>query len=205
MKIKWCFSTLIIILTFLGISHEQFALPNQEIVLQFNNDEVTSNEAQNAIAIVKQQLQAIGVSYTQVRKQDGKLKITYYSNIDIASIKKILSKKNNVELDYTYYNQDNKDFPVDTNSKNYELDIYEIQNGSDLESGFDGSAIRLKTENDSFFTPNVFVSFRTIPVRDKDIIEAIAYAFYTNSAIAIQNTLHKIPQVRAGPVTIGDI
>jgi len=201
MKTKWYLGALIIILTFLGISQEQYSVPNQEIVLQFTNDEVSSDEAQDAIAIIIEQLESIGINDTQVRDEEGKLKITYYSDIDIASVKKTLSEDNTLELDYTNYNQNDSKPPIDENSNNYQLDVYEIQEGNDLESDSNKYALEFKTENDRFFTPNVYVSVESTQVKEKNKIEYIAYNTYKNSAIAIENTLRKIPEVRAGPAS----
>jgi len=202
MKTKWYLGALIIILTFLGISQEQYSVPNQEIVLQFINDEVSSDEAQDAIAIIIEQLESIGINYTQVRDEEGKLKITYYSDIDIASVKKTLSEDNTLELDYTNYNQNDSKSPIDENSNSYQLDVYEIQEGNDLESDSNKYALEFKTENDRFFTPNVYVSVELTQVKEKNKIKYIAYNTYKNSAIAIENTLRKIPEVRAGPLAI---
>ncbi len=202
MKTKWYLGALIIILTFLGISQEQYSVPNQEIVLQFINDEVSSDEAQDAIAIIIEQLESIGINYTQVRDEEGKLKITYYSDIDIASVKKTLSEDNTLELDYTNYNQNDSKSPIDENSNSYQLDVYEIQEGNDLESDSNKYALEFKTENDRFFTPNVYVSVELTQIKEKNKIEYIAYNTYKNSAIAIENTLRKIPEVRAGPLAI---
>ncbi|OUR91459.1 hypothetical protein A9Q87_10905 [Flavobacteriales bacterium 34_180_T64] len=203
MKARWYISTLIIILTLCGaVSQQQSALPNQEIVLQFANDHVSSDETQNAIVIVKQQLLAIGVDNIQVRKQEGgKLKITYYSTTDVASIKKILSNNQTSGIDYTSNNQDEKQAepPLDSNSNGYNLDVYEIQNGNDALDLGGKFALELKVENDRFLNSNVFMYTDGIDAEERDRIVKTAYKLNRNIAIAIEKISYIIPEVRAGP------
>ena len=207
MKAKWYLYTLIVVLVLAGFNQQHISEPNQEIVVQFIGDEVTFDETQSAIATVKMQLQSIGVHNIQVgEEEEGKLKITYYSNIDIADIKQVLSGEKNLDLGYTDYNQDKKgtEFPFNKNSNGYDLDVYEIQNANDLESDFEGYALEQKTENDRFFTPNLYTFARETNVVERNKIEEIAYIIYKNNAIAINNTLDKIPEVRAGPISSGN-
>jgi hypothetical protein len=67
-KVKLHIGFLILILTFLGVASQQQTVANQEIILQFTDVDVSSNEAQNTIAIVKLQLQDIGADNIQVKK-----------------------------------------------------------------------------------------------------------------------------------------
>ena len=107
-KVKLHIGFLILILTFLGVASQQQTVANQEIILQFTDVDVSSNEAQNTIAIVKLQLQDIGADNIQVKKEDnGKLKITYYSDANVASVKETLSKEEKLKLDFTYHNDNN--------------------------------------------------------------------------------------------------
>ena len=102
MKPKWYLSTFILIVAFLGASLQQFSVPNQEIVLQFEDQEISLVETENAITNIKKQLQDIGVEKIQVYKSDnGVLKISYFSEIDVVSIKKIFSKEKALKLSYS--------------------------------------------------------------------------------------------------------
>ena len=203
MKSKWYISALIIILTLFGaISQQQSTVPNQEIVLQFTNTSITAENTQNTIAIVKKQLQELGVSNIQVKEtESGILKITYYSDVDVASIKETFSKENSLILDYTFNNQSEKPlkFPFNENSISYNLDIYEIQNSNDVEWDLNGtSVVELKAESNRFSNPNIYAFINAIEITKS--IEKVAYKIHYNIAIAIDNTSHKIPEVRAGPL-----
>lgn len=207
MKSKWYISTLIISLTLLGIvSQQQISAPNQEIVLQFSEHEVTYDDAQNAIALVKKQLQTIGIVNVQVHEQeDGSLKIMYYSAADVASIKKIFSNETQLGFDHIACEQDDKStkFPFKSSNKkiaSYNLDVFEIQKGSDLTLDLGGKfALELKADNDRFFNPNIYLSFEAIDVKGNSSGFKETYKLRRNIAIAIDNTSHIIPEVRAGP------
>ena len=207
MKVKWHISALILLLTILGVvNQQQISVPNQEIVLQFSNAEVTTEETQTTIAIVKKQLQDLGADNIQVSEEEkGRLKITYYSDADIASIKETLSKEKKVDIDYSASNQNNKptEFPFD-NVISYNLDVFEIQKANDVELGFDGYILEQKPESDRVLIPNVYFSFIEVDVREDNKIVKVAYKVSRNNAIAIENISYIIPEVRAGPNTCGD-
>ena len=206
MKAKWYFSILVIALTLLGVCQEQVSVPNQEIVMEFIYDEVTSDEVQDAIAVVKKQLQALGIDNIQVgEKEDGRLKIIYYSDVTVASIKKILSEEKNLELDYGPYSEDKEHtrFPSSESKNGYNLDVYEIQNGTDAESDLNGTyVVELKYEYNRFSNPNLYIN--KIDSSEKDSIVKVTYKVCRSIAIAIDHVSHNVPDVRAGPAPNGN-
>ena len=179
-------------------------MANQAIVIEFIDEEITSCEIQDAIAIVKKQLESIGVDNIEVQEEeDGRLKITYYSNVNVASIKGFLSEGENIELGYAFneQNQEDSKFPSKENSNSYNLDVYEIQKSTDIQFGLDGKyVLELNHEYDRFTNPNVNVSLGLIDINESDRLVKVAYKLHRNIAIAIDNTSHKIPEVRAGPI-----
>ena len=202
---KWYISTFIIILTLLGaVSQQQIVIPNQEIVLQFTDAEVTTEEVKNTIAIVKQQLQDLGVNNIQVKESEhGKLKITYYSDSDVASIKETFSKEDKLKIDFNSRNQNesSNEFPFHENTISYNLDVYEIQDGNDIEWDLNGiSVVGFDTKSDRFFDPNSNFYFNQIEVSEDNSIKH-SYKVRKNIALAIDDILHKIPEVRAGPIS----
>jgi len=200
---KWYICTLIAAFAFLGYtSKEQSALPNQKMVLQFSDNTVTSNEAQNAIAIVKEQLQDFGANNIKIQELEaGQLKITYYSKVDVASIKEIFSKENNLAITYAA-NETDTEFPSKKNSLSYNLDVFKIHDTNDTESGLDGNLVlELRPETDRYFNPNVHFSSFDIDNTRIHAFAHVANKVNRNIAIAIDNTSYKIPEVRAGPIT----
>ncbi|NMH87854.1 hypothetical protein [Flavivirga algicola] len=203
MKAKWYFSTLVIALILLGVCQEQISVPNQEIVMEFIYDEVTSDEVQDAIAVVKKQLRTLGIDNVQVgEKEDGRLKITYYSDVHVASVKELLSKEKDLELDYASQNQDkgqNK-IPSNENKNSYNLDVYEIQKGTDGESDLNGIYVaELKHEYDRFTNPNLYIA--KIDSSEKDRIVGVVYKVQRHITIAIDDMSYNVPDVRAGPTS----
>ncbi|WP_108867068.1 hypothetical protein [Aquimarina aquimarini] len=206
MKKKWYFGTLITALALLVAIQQQALVPNQEIVLEFVDIEVTSLEAQNTIEIVKKQLQSIGVERTRISKglANGKLTIAYYSDADVEDIKKILSEEQNVALDHIFYGEDNEDsqFPLDKNSKDYNFDVYEIQKSTDFNSDFNSKyVLEVKQEQGGYFSLNSCSCIAVIDVNYIDKLVKVAQKVNRNIAIAIDTTSPIIPEVRAGPIS----
>ncbi|MBV1924433.1 MAG: hypothetical protein KUG68_10450 [Flavobacteriaceae bacterium] len=196
MKAKWYLSTFIIILTLLGVSLEQYSTPNQEIVVQFANDEVSLFETQNTIAIVKKQLQDIGVDNIKVQENaNGTLKITYYSNVDVASVKQKLGLGI-----VSFSTTKSSKIPSENQSNDYQLDVSEIQKSQETDSDVNGIAVDVRQKSDRFFQPAV-KSINDFEVKEKNNIEKVAYIIQKNIAIAIDNSSHNIPEVRAGPLS----
>ncbi|MDD7886501.1 hypothetical protein [Flavivirga sp. 57AJ16] len=169
--------------------------------MEFIYDEVTLDEVQNAIAVVKKQLQTLGIDNIQVgKKEDGRLKITYYSDVNVTSIKKILSEEKKLELDYASHSKDKERsrLPSNENKSGYSLDVYEIQNGTDAGSDLNGTYVaELKHKSDRFSNPNLFIG--KLNTGAEDSVVKTAYKVSRHIAIAIDNMSHHVPDVRAGP------
>jgi preprotein translocase subunit SecD len=206
MNSRWYISILIITLTLLGgiASKQHLAVPNQEIVLQFTSDIVTPDDTQKAITLVRQQLKTVGVDNIQVEEhQDGYLKITYYSNSDVDSIKEMLSKDTSLAFGYVSQGKNEPRGPSEDNPIAYNLDVYEIQQTDDISELGGKLALETKAEHDRFSNPNVFVPQKSI---DENVLCSnvkVAYKFNKTVAIAIDNRSRKIPEVRAGPSSKG--
>ncbi len=205
MKKKWYFRTLIAVLAMLIVIQQNAVVPNQEIVLEFDDAEVTSLEAQNAIEIVKKQLQSIGAVNTRISKElkNGKLKISYYSDEDVECIKKILSEESSIEDNHiANSNEGNDKLPLDKNTTNYNFDVYEIQKSTDFDTDFNGKLVlEIKQKQDKQNYKNDSYDFTSIIEITNDFEKRSKVKQKVHSAIvlAIDNTSYKIPEVRAGP------
>lgn len=202
MNSKWYFSALVVILALLGINLEQNTVPNQEIIVEFDNDSVSPSETRNTLSIVTQRLQQLGANQIEVLgNQDGRIKITYYSSQDVASIKRILAGENKLHLDYASLlpNGDPISVPVQDDFNGYELNISEIHHGPQVEMTFTGFMHEFTTLQDRYVSPDVFVTFDETAVRIKNNTEEVAYILYGSTALEIDYNSHNIPEVRAGP------
>jgi hypothetical protein len=205
MKQKWYISTLIIILTVIGVvCEQQISVPNQEILLQFTDEGVTTEDTRNTLEIVKKQLQNLGVENIQVKEQEkGSIKITYYSDENVAIIKQTLSEENNLVLDYTSFSQDGQGskLPSDENPIGYNLDVHEIHKGHDIDWGVNGKYVLEPNPKGNYvFNLGVYASFNEIDVKGEERIVKVAYKVNRNITIALDNASQNTPEVRAGPL-----
>ena len=204
MKQKWYFGIFVLTLVLLGYSRQQVHVPNQEIVVQFLDAQVTTDVAQNAISKVKKQLHSIGIFNIQVRETAaGRLKITYYSDLDIASVKGIFSEEISLELGYTPLNPkddgEQDKFPLNKSSNSYDLNVCEIQTSCDAAFDLNGYGIELTLENKRLYNPVLDIAIHKNNTRGENNIEKTAYLAQRNTALALKDSSPIIPEVRAGP------
>ncbi len=201
MKNKWYLLVLLFAMAIIGIRLEKGTAPNQEIVVQFTDGQVTYDETECAIALIKNQLKAVDVADIHIQNSgNGTLKITYYSDVEVSKIKKILSQESDLALDPTWPDNDGdtSEFPSEKEVMLYQLDVYEIHDMNDL-LGSDGNVVELKSEIIRFFTPDVYASIDKVIGEEKSKSEKVAYTIHRNIAIAIDNYSYNNPEVRAGP------
>ncbi|MBD0832256.1 hypothetical protein [Aestuariibaculum sediminum] len=202
MRAKWYFGALIVLISFLGIYQNRTSEPNQEIVLQFTDVSVTSDEAQNAINEVVSKLQDLGVNTFQVKETpEGKVLISYYSATDVASIKNQLSDDSELQLGFK--NPSSQKLP-NKNNTNYKFDVFEINKTLDSSSGFGGKhMVTVKQDFDRFFNPNVYIFNSVVGDNHEALISEVALKVFKTIAITIDSSVGNIPEVRAGPKTSG--
>ena len=202
MKNKWFISALLFALAIIGISLEQVSVPNQEIVLQFTDVEVTLDETEEAIALVKSQLEALDVDNIQIQQSgNGILKITYYSDIHVSEIKKIFLGESRLTINQTSYpSNGTSKIPSEEDVTSYQIDVYEIQEHIDI-VGSSGNVLEPKSEIIRFFTPDTYASISKEKGVEKNKTEKVAYTIHRKIAIAIDDSSYNIPEVRAGPIT----
>ena len=194
----------VVLLAFIGVlSQHRGHVPNQELVLQFHGIPVNSDEAQNTIAEVRAQLEAIGVSNIQLKTlENGTLRISYYSDKDLNLVKRTFSEDDTFGLVCSTSTESNPGTSSGEKHKlSYQLDIFEIQKRAENHSGLNGVSVAvLKLKSERYFEPNkYFTNQDTCPVSRVFFDEN-----KRKSAVFIstwkRHFPQKIPQVRAGPV-----
>ncbi len=199
---KWYIPVLIIALAFFGVSLEQSTLPNQEIVVQFNTENVSVSEAEQAIAEVTSQLKSIGVENVLVSKiQNGKLKVSYYSAKDVAAIKSLFGNQINLQLAGTDFNKtdDSSNIPFSKDAHIYKLDVVTIQQDYGTNLDLQGVLVVLKSAKDQYLKPVFTIPASENGVDLKQAVALVAFKNYRDISLLIDHTSYKIPEVRAGP------
>lgn len=197
MRNKWYLYTFIIALAILGISLEQNAVPNQQILIKFDTSQSSVHNTQDAIALVKSKLENVDVSNIKVEKlADGTLKLSYYSDLDVSEIQEIFSETSNSQA----YTTTPDHYPTDDGADYYKLDIYKIQDTSDFD-GPAGHIIEPKSETTRATSFDTYAAFNNQQVREENSNTHTTYTLYRYNAIALENIQYRIPQVRAGPIS----
>ncbi len=176
---------------------------NQEIVVRFNTNSISAEEAKVAISDITAQLTAIGVEDVQISDViDGKVKFTYYSALDVGVIKNLLYRHNKLDLGDTAFNEkgDPSQFPFGDNSQKYRLEVIKIQTDSGSDIGFQGLLVEVKSFADQYLKPRLALTASEIYFNPTDNFERIDPIIYPHLPELITQFEHKIPEVRAGPL-----
>lgn len=203
MKLNWHFSLILGILALIGASQIEFAIPNQELIVDFSSESVSLNETNETISTIKAQLESIGATRIKVQQQANGLRITYYSSKDVASIKSLFSKGKALALlsaSVPFDNESSESLPKD-NSELFQLNFSEIHQQSDVSKDFNGQLVDVESTTIRFFNPFVYYSFNGINVEQQHKIVATAFKINQNIALAITKVNYVIPEVRAGPIS----
>ncbi|EDP72024.1 hypothetical protein FBALC1_13022 [Flavobacteriales bacterium ALC-1] len=192
---------IILLLAFFGRYIEESSVPNQQIVIQFSDKDVAKEDANNAIEIVKKQLEIIGAKQIQIVQNDnGQLKITYYSDSDVKRIQNILSQEEGYKFAYNSKEKSSTNFPKEKSGKDYELNISEIQNNNDSNWDFERTeVVELNQKSEHSYNPKVNTSGELQNTEHNNSIVKVALQVNKSVVIVTDNTSYKIPEVRAGP------
>lgn len=199
---RWYSFILILALALLGASVGDFSLPNQEIVVQYQGENTSSQGAETTLAIVKKQLHELGAENIQVLEEDGKLTITYYSEIDIAGIQEIFFQENGLSLHHTAFgSEQDSQFPSSHNYDGYQLNVSEIQTSPGTSSmDLDGLLVEFKAGNDRYFHLDVYVLLPDAILKEHSLLQKVILKAQGDTQLILRTPAYKIPEVRAGPL-----
>ncbi|HPF11344.1 MAG TPA: hypothetical protein PKW08_02860 [Flavobacteriaceae bacterium] len=200
MNLKWSLLSFLAILAFMGIRLENTIVPNQEIVVQFGANTTNADEAQKVLTAVKYRLQSIGAKEIEVSEmQDGKLKITYFSAIDIAFVNEVLSHGAKDGISFLEGKGLPKP-PCSDPSLVFEFKVSKIKNEGDNHLGHQGVLVDVKSTCDPHHNS---VWFFKDAKNDFPLLHHTSFAtcFTSKVALFIDTTSHIIPEVRAGPLS----
>ena len=205
MSKKWFIWTFVSALALLIAIQERVDMPNQEIVLHFENGDVNSQEAIAALAAVKDQLEALEVLNIAVSKdsENGILRIQYYSSEKVEVVKSIISHQSELALQHVFYTKDkNESIPLDKESNEYSISIFEIQTATDSGLEFNGAYLpEIKYITEGHLDSHIFKFNNEISLTEPDGFWDTKIKVNTSVVLNLQERSFKIPQVRAGPTS----
>lgn len=202
MGIKFFFGFLISMVSLLGLSLQQPSTTHQEIIIKFSDAEGITLETQNnTIAIVKKQLQKIGINYLKVSKDhQGHLKISYFSSVGTSFIKKVLNEGDHFAISYLP-DQNNKQTEDHTRTKslNLYLDVFRIPKIFENPIENSGLVVQLISKTDRYFVPDVFGSYSLFHKKYACLTQQNKFKFHSKQETKVDVKCLKTIQIRAGP------
>ena len=201
MNVKWYIGALIAIISYFVVEQQSVDVPNQEVLLTFIQGENTSSK-DLAIETVKAQLLSLGARNVTISSLDnGSLKVSYYSHLAIQNVKEQLftGLDDTTDVATALYHVGDK--PVQEDTRDYQIDVYEIQ--ENVVSGFDNEGkcyFELKQDYNRGSQVLGFVS-PVVTIDSRNQLTAIAVKVRGNVLFAFNDSTYKIPEVRAGPIS----
>ena len=202
MQTKWYLRSFVILVVLIGLTLEQIAQPNQQIVVEFAGDSISLSNAQNTIAAVTNKLQDIGAKSIKVKQgANGVLTISYYSTIDTEAVKGMLSSNKEVleEVASNDSSPKNQAPPFDTSSV-YKLDVYEIQQQYDIKPDLNGLVLTFEGKTHRYFIAKVYGAIGGNQIAQQNKITTVSFIAQGAVSLVLTDFSYKIPQVRAGPI-----
>lgn len=202
MQTKWYLRSFVILVVLIGLTLEQIAQPNQQIVVEFAGESVSLSSAQNTIAAVTNKLQAIGAKSIKVKQgANGVLTISYYSTIDTEAVKGMLcSKKEVLEGVASGSSSPKNQFPPFDTSSVYKLDVYEIQQQYDIKPDLNGLVLTFEGKTHRYFIAKVYGAIGGNQIAQQNKITTVSFIAQGAVSLILTDFSYKIPQVRAGPI-----
>ena len=202
MQTKWYLRSFVILVVLIGLTLEQIAQPNQQIVVEFAGDSISLSNAQNTIAAVTNKLHDIGAKSIKVKQgANGVLTISYYSTIDTEAVKGMLSSNKEV-LEGVASNDSspkNQAPPFDTSSV-YKLDVYEIQQQYNIKPDLNGLVLTFEGKTHRYFIAKVYGAIGGNQIAQQNKITTVSFIAQGAVSLVLTDFSYKIPQVRAGPI-----
>ena len=203
MRSKWYISTLIVFLALLtALVQQQFVAPNQEVVLQFQENDTSLEDAQETIEIITKRLQELGVQEVQIIEEGDQIKITYYSDHNVASIKEQLQVSSLVQVNSASNDLDKgrSNLPIDEQDRVFNLDVFEIQKEDESQRGLEGTLVfEFDPLSDRLIKPEQYGATHSLDSESVSELTALALKVNKRIVLAIGSPLFIIPEVRARP------
>ncbi len=188
-----------ILLAVVGIGFVPSSVPNQEIVVQFSQ-ETSSQESNAAIVQVKEQLLKLGIEDVKILEgENGALRISYYSDIDVLFVQEIFARQQ-VGL-FKNTNNNNSDFPFKDTTDAYQFTVSEIGAGdASVNNGLKGHFLEIESKSHRFYPPEFFFTSLSNSIKKEIKLAELSELIYSEQAVVDTITSYLLPETRAGPV-----
>nr|WP_042292706.1 hypothetical protein [Nonlabens ulvanivorans] len=192
-------SILVSLISVFVVQQQESVVPNQEIVLHFNSEAISTEDVQCSISLLTNQLTDAGVvDIKTVIQPGGGYKISYHSDLSVTSIKNRID----VEAFTDFVNEQSpfSDLPVQDDEVVLLMDVYDIHQDT---GGFADTDNALLFEIKQDYHRGSQVSHPFLPRElhsrlDLVFIDTIKEANNV-LGLAIANRPYAVPAVRAGP------
>ncbi len=200
MSFKWYIGALIAMMSIFVVQQQDLIVHNQEIVLHFDNDAISTQDAQYSITLLTRQLEEAGaINVTAVLQESGRYKISYHSELNVAVIKEQL---NTTEFQSFLANKkESKTLPFEDESSIYQMDVYDLQ--QDV-TGFADTDKALFFEIKQDFNRGAQVNHpflsKTVVTNPVGLLLQTVNGTNNSLGLSIADRSYAIPAVRAGPI-----
>lgn len=175
-------------------------MPNQEIVLEFVDFKIAKKDIDNTIFDVKEKLLEAGATNIKVQEtKNGALKISYYSVVNVANIKEILSEDDFLGLQNSPKKKE-ENLPFSKNTSTYNLDVYELNKDVEISNLDKNAVLEIKFDAQRFSTNQNYASLESTQIKKVTKLLKENYNFLKSISINKDNKPHCKPEVRAGPI-----
>ena len=203
MKSKLHVGILIVLITFFVKFLDNPVAPNQQILIQFSDSDISEVEAKKTVETIQTKLHVIGVDRIQVEQDEkGQLKITYYSTTAVEDIQSILAYSENFRLTYGYADDNSDGTSDEKNSDHFKLDVSEIRDGN-YSKNLDFDGVQIVEHNQKFDRFNHLKKHTSgHQINSRLISEKITVAINSlHENLSVDNYSYQSPEVRAGPLS----
>ncbi|WP_438961983.1 hypothetical protein [Nonlabens sp.] len=199
MSIKWYIGVLISLVTIFLVQQRDVVVPNQEIVVNFSSGVVSAEDAQYSVELLTQQLLDAGVQEIQaVLLENGRYKISYHSELNVAGIKQLI----NIDT-FTAFLKDlpqSQTLPIEQQSL-CELDVYDLlQHTNDISDTESALFIEIKQDVHRGSQVNYSIYSMVSSTSLYGLVEMDLKGSNQALGLTVVSRAHAIPAVRAGPL-----
>ena len=202
MQPKWYLRSFLILVALIGLTLDQIAQPNQQIIVDFGSDTISVANTQKTITTITNELKVLGAQNIKIQQgANGDVTISYYSTIDTKAIEGVLYSKKELLNEFASCNflPKNQTPPFNTSSV-YKIDVHEIQKRADIEPDLNGLIVAFEGKTHRYYLAKVYDAIHGSQTAHQNKITELSYIVQCAVSFTVTEFSYKIPQVRAGPI-----